>query len=134
MSSSIKCQTFQSLGLVTAFSLTNLGGRRKKLGQGHQGREREAAPMLGPLMKLEGNSPPSSNRESQGQPYTLQLKRGGSGMGGAHLGIWKLYGVLHLKISHCKQERGGAREAEGNDPGEAAPFTALSARARPLLP
>lgn len=55
-------------------------------------------------------------------------------MGGAHLGIWKLYGVLHLKICHCKQERGGAEEAEGNDPGEAAPVTALSARARPMLP
>lgn len=55
-------------------------------------------------------------------------------MGGAHLGVWKLYGVLHLKISHCKQERGGAEEAEGIDPGDAAPVTALSARARPMLP
>lgn len=55
-------------------------------------------------------------------------------MGGAHPGIWKLYVVLHLKISHCKQERGGAEEAEGNDSGEATPVTALSARARPMLP
>lgn len=55
-------------------------------------------------------------------------------MGGAHLGSWKLYGGLHLKISHCKQKRGGAEEAEGIDPGGAAPVTTLSARARPMLP
>lgn len=99
MSSFLKSQAFQSLVLVTVLSLTNLGARRKKLGEGHQGRGR--------LGQLEEPMPGTSNevgrwisnkqhRQVTGTAlHTLPLEKGGTGMGGAHLEIWELSGVLH---------------------------------------
>lgn len=125
MSSSIKSQTFQSSLSVTALPLNNLGARRKTLDKGHQGTGRLgqlAEPILGSSNEVGRWISNKQHQEVTGTAiHTLPLKRGGSGMGGAHLGIWKLYGVLHLKISHCKQGRGGAGDAEGNDPGETGP-------------
>lgn len=90
MSSSIKGQTFQSLLLVTALSLTNLGARRKKLGEGHQDTGRLgqlAEPMLGSSNEVGRWISNKQHQEVTGTAlHTLPLKRGGTGMGGAHLG------------------------------------------------
>lgn len=97
MSSFLKRQTFQSLVLVTVLSQTNLGARRKKLGEGRQGRGR-----LGQLQEpMPGTSNEDgrwiSNKQHQEVTGTAlhTLEKGGTGMGGAHLGIWELSGVLN---------------------------------------
>lgn len=108
---------------LLAHSWTNWGGRREYLEDGRYGRGSWTNPWppLWAPVKLEGGSQKFSFRKSQGQVSASATEKGGTGMGGVHLGIRELCGVLYLQSSHLKQGgegRGRRRRREMDVEGQ----------------